>query len=328
MKRLALLDLNLLVAFVSILEHRSVTKAARALGLTQPAVSHKLRRLREELGDPLFVSDRRELVPTDRARAMAEPLRRLLGELEQTVLGAETFDPSSARRRFTIASADLFEFTSLPGILEDLSGQAPHIELLMRPPSRDVASGMARGALDLVFVPTVPEAAAIRRVALFDEDFVVMGRPGHPLLQGRLTLGKYLSAHHLLISPTGLPRGFVEDALARLGKQRHVALQLPHFATAPFVAARTDLLLTAPRSLARTAGDYVELTIKKVPIELPRVRVFMAWHERLDQDAGHRWFRNSIRRFVAGDPLLNELRASEPPREERGRRGRDREDPR
>lgn len=298
MRRLLTLDLNLLVALDALLEEGSVTAAARRVGVTQPAMSHKLRRLREELGDPLFVSGQGGLVPTQRALEMAGPLRRALQDLARTVVGDKPFDPKTAKGRFVIATADLFEFTIVPYVLEFFGAEAPGAELVVEPQRDDMFARMERGEVHFAVGPRFPERAGLRRVKLIEETFAVIARAQHPLMRGRLTLAKYLRARHLLIAPRGRPGGIVDGVLSGMGKSRHVALQLGHFAPAPFIVARSDLLLTAPKALADEASKYVALVCKPVPLELPIVPYFMAWHERFDRDPAHRWFRDRPRRYL------------------------------
>ena len=134
----------------------------------------------------------------------------------------------------------------------------------------------------------------LRQRTLFTEPFVVMARVKHPLLRRKLSLETYLSAGHMLISPQGRPGGFVDDALARIGKSRRVVLRVGHFTPAPFLVARSELLLTAPESLWREASRYLELSKRPVPLELPQAPSVLAWHERFDRDPAHRWFRAAV----------------------------------
>lgn len=303
MNRLEGVDLNLLLTLGILLDEGSVTGAARRLGITQPAVSHKLKRLRELLGDELFVVGPRGLVPTERARAIATPLRAALQQLEASVAGEEPFDPATDERRFVMVGADLFEFAALPAVLEFLAVEAPHVALAVapRPPRlEDIFEAMERGEVHYAFGPSFPSRAGVRQFKLSEESLVVLGRPKHPAFRGGLTLDKYLAAEHILISPGGQPGGIVDAALARRGRSRRVAVQVAHFTPAPYLASRSDLLLTAPETLAREAARHWRLSRRPVPLDLPRLPNLMAWHERFDRDPGHRWFREATRRFVAG----------------------------
>lgn len=296
------LDLNLLATLDVLLVEGSVTAAARRLGITQPAVSHKLRRLREVLGDPLFVAGPRGLVPTERAVALARPLRLALEQLGAALGEPRPFDPATAQQAFTLSGADLFEFAGLPRLLAVLAAEAPGVTLAVQPRQPDLFERMERGEVHFGFGPGFSERAGLRQLKLEDEPFVVMARAGHPLLRRPLTLERYLDADHLLIAPNGRPGGFVDDALARLGRTRRVALRVAHFAPAPFLVAQSDLLLTAPRSLGRAAAEHVALSKRPLPLDVPPAPSRLAWHERFDRDPGHAWLRAAIRRFMVTPP--------------------------
>lgn len=302
----ATLDLNLLVALDTLLRERSVTAAARHLGLTQSAMSHKLRRLREQLDDPLFISGRHGLTPTPRAQALEAPLRAALYDVTAALKVGAPFDPATAQRTFQIAAADLMELAILPEVLSRLEGQAPGLSILMRRRDRASVESLASGKLDLLIQPggrSVPgfeleERAGIARKHLSDEGFSVVARLDHPVLAGRkkLTQKRYLEQGHVLVSPGGGDRGVVDQVLAPRGLTRRIAVSLPHFVAAPFLVARTDLLLTCPTSLARAAAEYAPLRVMEPPFELPRTQLYMYWHQRFQHDAGHRWLRD----FVVG----------------------------
>lgn len=290
-RRLETLDLNLLVALDVLLQQGSVTRAAKQLGVSQPAVSQKLKRLREELDDPLFVPGSQGILPTPRALAIRAPLRRLLDELGQAVLGVPSFDPATSERRFVIAGSDLFEFAVLPNLLERLTEIAPHVRLSAVPRSVDLFDRLEHGTIDFVVGPSFLERPGIRRVKLTEDGFVVLARRGHPLMSGRLTLAKYLRAQHLVVSPGGRPGTFVDRALAEQGKSRTVAVQVSSFVAVPFIAARSDYFATVPSQLARHVTPLLDLESRKLPVAVPAVRSFLAWHERFEHDPGHRWFR-------------------------------------
>ena len=296
MKRLLGLDLNLLVALQVLLEEESVTGAARRLGVTQPAVSHKLKRLREALDDELFLSGPRGLVPTARAQAMAQPLRMALEQLASSVAPDDEFDPQTAAREFVLCGPDLLEFAVLPAVRAYLAAEAPGITLAVVPRRHDTFDRMKRGEIDFVFGPSFPPLGGLRQLKLYEEPLIVLGRSKHPAFRGGLTLEKYLAAEHVLIAPNGTPGGIVDDALARQGRSRRVAVRVAGFASAPFLVAQSDLLLTAPQSLHREAARYVALSKRPLPLPLPPTSSLVAWHERLDREPAHRWFRRVARR--------------------------------
>lgn len=294
---LASLDLNLLYAFAIMMEERSVTAAAKRLGVTQPAMSHKLRRLRDALGDALFVTGGNRWVPTERAAAMAEPLRRAMAELADLVADDEPFDPEVAQHEFVIASADLFEFAALPRVLDFAKAEAPGIRLAVASHRQDTLENMRQGKVHFAFGPGFEAAPGLRQTKLGDEPFVVIGRKRHPAFRGGLTLERYLNAEHMLIAPGGRTGGVVDDILATRGLSRNVVYRGGYFAPAPFLAARSDMLLTAPESLATAAAEYLEISTRPVPLPLGTTPTIMAWHERFDREPAHRWFREAARRF-------------------------------
>ncbi len=298
MKRLLELDLNLLVALHILLDERSVTTAARRLGVTQPAASHKLRRLRESLDDPLLVPGARGLVPTERALALEGPLRESLAMLADAVVDPTPFDPRTAENTFVLGGADLFEYAVLPRLFAFLRELAPKVSLVVKPRRNDVCEFLERGDAHFAFGPRFEPRPGIRRLKLGEESFVVIGRSKHPAFRRGLTLDKYLAAEHILVSPGGATGGVVDTVLAGMNRSRRVAIQVAHFAPAPGLAAHSDLLLTAPASLAKRASQQLALSVRPPPLELPKTTTLLAWHERFDKDPAHRWLRDTARRFV------------------------------
>lgn len=292
------LDLNLLLALEMLLEEGSVTGAARRLGVTQPAVSHKLRKLREALDDELFVAGPRGLVPTERARTIAGPLRAALEQIVATLADEEPFDPRHSEYEFVVTGADLFELVGLPYVLDFLTAEAPGVTINVVRRRIDTYQRMERGEIHFAFGHMFPSRAGLRQVKLYDEPFVVMGRPEHPAFRGEWTLEKYLEAEHILVAPEGTPGGFVDDALEKMGLERRVRVRVAHFSPAPQLVTRRDLLLTGPENLAIAASQTLSLTRREVPFELPRTPSLVAWHERFERDPAHRWFRQQLMRFT------------------------------
>src|SRR5258708_2528110 len=228
---LGAIDLNLLVALDALLAERSVTRAAFRIGITQSAASHALARLRKLTGDELLVRGRGGMVPTVRAEAMGAPLRRALEDIKGTLSSPGAFDPKTARLRVFISTSDYAEVVLLPGIIARLMRDAPGVQLRVLTPKEGLASDLASGKLDIALMPLLPseEGPGIRTRRILEERFVCIARRGHPLAKKRaLTLSRFAGASHVLISPWGIEGGFVDDALARLGLRRNVALGGPH----------------------------------------------------------------------------------------------------
>jgi DNA-binding transcriptional LysR family regulator len=292
-------DLNLFVILDALLEERSVTGAARRLGVTQSAVSHALTRLREHFGEPLFVRTANGMTPTQRATELREPIRKSLETLRQ-VSQLTRFDPASAARTFTIATTDLVALVLFPSLYERLAARAPGIDLRVVPIMRNVERTLETGAADLVITGAIVpiEAPGLFKQRLYDEPLVCVVRASHPIARERLTLEQFCSLDHALVAPRG-GRGWVDDALAERGLSRRVAVVLPHFLSAPFLVAESDLVLTVSESAAKAFTSLLPLRIVTPPIDLPRATYSQLWHERSNEDAGHRWLRALVAEVAA-----------------------------
>ncbi len=286
------LDLNLLLAFDALMDTCNVTRAAERLGITQSAMSHKLRRLRDTFDDPLLVGGRQGMYPTPRAERLAEPVRRALRELRVALRAAEPFDAATARRTFVVASSDYAEFEILPRVLERLSADAPGVDVHMVVTWADLPARLESGAVDLSVGPELPPVAGLKCTTVGREDFVCLVRADHPGVGETLDLDTYLRLPHLLVSPGGEIGGVVDEALAAMGQQRRITMRTPHFLGGPFIAARSDLVMTAPAALARRAAELLPLRLFVPPLSLPTTRVVMTWHERFDNDSAHAFLRD------------------------------------
>ncbi|MEM1414942.1 MAG: LysR family transcriptional regulator, partial [Myxococcota bacterium] len=303
----AMADLTLLETLEALLDTGSVTEAGKRLGLSQSAVSHRLRRLRESLGDSLFVPGPHGLVPTERARTLAGPVREGLGTLRGALRETRPFDPNE-ERTLCLAGSDGTELGAAPRMLAAVRAEAPGLKVITRPRVPGWSEALARGGLDLVIVPAgVPgvseeaERPALIRRKLFNEDFVVLTRKGHPGVGERLTLAQYLALDHVLISPTGSEEGIVDRVLAARGKRRRVAFQLAHFSSGPVLIAETDLALTCPDTLGRDAAALLPVQAHPPPLPLPSVPILLVWHRRSHEDPAHRWLRERLAAGLARD---------------------------
>ncbi len=295
-KNLAGIDLNLLVALDALLAERSVTRAARRVGLSQPAMSHALARLRVLLDDPLLVRGRGAMVPTPRAEAMALSLRAALTALSESLSVGPRFDPMTARTSFRVASVDYAALVMLPPLLEALATRAPGVEVWCVTPPPDLAAALHRGDIDLHLgvLRAGDDLESLGHSPLFRERFVCLVRRGHRLARGRLTVERFVAAQHALIAPGGGRGGVVDDALASLGVRRRVALALPHFLVAPHVVARTDLVLTVAERVARMMARSLPLTVLEPPMPLPTFGIFLQWSARRGSDAALGWMRQEM----------------------------------
>lgn len=298
--RLSEINLNLLAALDALLTESNVTRAAARMGITQSAMSHSLRQLREVLDDPILVRGPAGMTPTPRASQLMGPLRRGLSEIRNALVAAPAFDPATAQRDFTLAMSDIFSLQCVPPMLDILAREAPHIDLNVRPSSlgRD-ADLLEAGELDAALFVALEDRSVLRARKLYSEDFVCVVREGHPDVRGALPLDLYVKLSHALISPRGSGMSFVDTALAQRGLARRIALRVPFGLAAPIIVAQSDLVLTAPRSIAETFVRLAPLRLFDPPIEVRGFSVYLVWHERNDRDPAHMWLRDAMVRATA-----------------------------
>jgi len=288
-------DLNLLKFLGVLLKERSVTRAGARLGLSQPAASRALGRLRTLLEDRVVVRTPKGLEPTPRSLALAPIVARLLEDVRNIVAPAE-FDPATARRHFTIASIDHMALMMMPGLVARLEQAAPDVTLEIPTPRGNNVEAVARGEADValgVFADDRLSAGFYRR-KLYDEDLVCLVRRGHPILSVELTPERFAALSHVLVTITGQGEALVDTALARLGMRRKVAVRLPHFLVAPMIVAASHLVLTLPRRLAARMTSAAPLELMALPLDMDAVSPSMIWHERTHDDPAHAWLRRQI----------------------------------
>jgi DNA-binding transcriptional LysR family regulator len=285
------INLNLLVALDALLEERSVTRAARRVGVTQPAMSNSLAQLRKLFDDPLFRRRAQGLEPTPRALALAEPIRQGLRLLD-SALAPVTFDPSSAERRFVVEASDYVEFVLMPPLLRRLRHEAPGITVEVRPWGlHEVPPTLARAEADLMigFYDQLPPRH--RQRLLFEEEYVCIVRRAHPRVGKSLSLERYLELDHVLVSQRGDTPGSVDRALQARGKKRRVVARVSHFLMVPMLIARTDLVAALSRRVVEPLAGPLGLRMLAPPLPLPRGKIGHVWHEQAENDLGQRWFR-------------------------------------
>ena len=279
----------------ALISERNVTRAAAKVGLSQPAMSNALARLREATGDPLLVRTPQGMVPTARAEALAGPVSRALAELERAFAAPEAFDPATSHRCFNIGATDYMELTLLPGLMASLRELRSPIEIALNPlPEKNWPEALADGSLDITLAVAGRAPDRLRGRRLFDEEFACMVRQGHPAAEGELTLQRFAALDHLLVSPRGGRQGIVDAELGRLGLTRRVALSVPHFLTAPAVIAESDMVATLPARIAHVFSRLMPVIAFPPPLPLPGFSVAMTWHERQHTDPAHRWLRHQL----------------------------------
>ena len=294
MKEITQLDLNLLKALDALLDECNVTRAASRLGVTQPAMSGMLTRLRENFGDPLFVRAKHGIVPTQRALELSAPLKQVISQIG-ALLQPPNFDPLTANITFTIAATDYaLRAVALP-FLSALKQQAPHIRIALVPvDDKQVQLQLERGDIDLALLTPESTPPDLHAKNLFDEHYVCVLRQGHPAMQGRkqLTVSQLCELDHALVSYTGGGfRGVTDEALEKLGQQRQVSLSVKSFIILPEILRASDMVAILPSRLVSGMDD---LMVFDPPIEVPGFTKVAAWHERTHRDVAHRWLRELL----------------------------------
>lgn len=301
MNRMHLSDttLRLFLVLDVLLAEGSVTRAAGRLGLTQPAVSHALRQLRDLYKDPLVVRTRDGMRPTPLAESLMPRLRAGLAELEKALNGEAAFDPATSRRRFTVATVDHPQITALPALMTRLAKEAPGIDVRVRPLGSGLADALESGSLDTVLAGGEVEQAlaldrGLMRTLICCEPFVCIVRADHPQVGETLDLDTWLALPHVMTSTGGHDRGMVDAVLEPLGLARRIALTVPSFAGTPAAVAETDMVAAVPRSIAEWGARCFGLRCFPPPVALPKGDAYLWWHERLHNDPGHRWWRRML----------------------------------
>ncbi|MDP9963872.1 LysR family transcriptional regulator [Variovorax beijingensis] len=305
------LDLNLLRVFDEVMAERNLTRAARNLSITQPAVSNALRRLREVLGDELVRRSGAGVEPTPRALALWPTVRDALRQLQHTLAPGE-FDASTADTTFLLAMADATAAELIPGLVRIVEKEAPAISLRVLPlTTRDPRRMLEQEEVDMAigYFPAVIASLAARGQSgvgvafetqrLYLGQYVCVMRRGHPLANAPLTLDDYCAARHLLVSFSGRPYGFIDQTLGALGRERRIVVTVNQFFTAGRVVANSDLLTVLPRHFVTVTGIDEQLVLRDLPFDQPMVHVDAIWHRRAQHGHAHEWLRTALLRSAA-----------------------------
>ena len=289
------LDLNLLRAFDAVLREGSVTAAAARLGLSQPAMSNAISRLRRLLGDPLFMRTPGGMRPTPFAQQLAAPVQQALDLIRASFSQQAGFDPKTSDRTFRLQLTDVGEIAFLPPLLRRLERDAPGVRVeTQHLPQDEVSDALASGEVD-VAVGFLPElSAGVVQKRLFRDRYVCLVRADHPTIRSRLTLAQFLSATHVLVSSRGSAHEIVEQTLRNQGLMRRIALRVPHFTVVPMILARTDHMVIVPQGLVGAIAPFGRFKALKPPVDIPALDVKVHWHERFDQDPGTAWLRGVL----------------------------------
>jgi DNA-binding transcriptional LysR family regulator len=290
---LATFDLNLLLVFEAILRERSVTRAAQALNLSQPAMSHALNRMRWMLKDQLFVRTPAGMMPTPRAEQLALPVRKALGEL-QLALEPETFNPSTADRWFTIAVNNYAAVVLAGPIVAECRMLAPRIRLSLRPSGTlDLPDLLDKGEFDLVISAIDAPAERFASQMLVEDRYVAVMRREHPAADRTLDLATFAGLPRLAISSGGGDMQFVDAVLASHEQPVSAMLEAPYLSAGP-ILARSDMVVVLGRQIAQEFRRSYPIAIRELPFQSPKLRSVMLWHRRFDDQPAHRWLRETI----------------------------------
>jgi len=290
-------DLRLLPIAFALYDELSVSRAARALNMSQPAVSRALRKLRAVFNDPLFIRGATGVTPTPRAHALVRETRPLVELLEESLLSEENFDPALSTRTISVALSDVGELVFLPRLLERFRAHVPQcaVRSVALPPAQ-LAHGLERGEIDLAvgYFPDLKRPSFLQQ-RLFTHHFACLIRACHPQRNARLSLRDFLDLEHAVVRAEGRSQEIFERFLARRGIRRRVVLLTPHFLSIPIVIARSDLVATVPHALALYfARLSPDLAFTRPPFDIAGFDVKQHWHRRFDQDPRSRWLREQV----------------------------------
>jgi DNA-binding transcriptional LysR family regulator len=289
------IDLNQLVLFQQLMIERRVSKVAEKLGVTQPAVSNTLAKLRRQFGDELFVRTPSGMMPTPFAEQLAEPIGYALGMIHSGLNQYARFEPSSVKRSVTIGMTDIGEIVFLPELVERLRQEAPGISLsTVRTTNTNLRDDMESGKVD-VAIGLLPQLkAGFFQRRLFRQRYVCLFRKGHPLDRKRFTLADFRQAEHLVIVSAGTGHGKVDELIRRAGVERQVRLTVPHFVSVGHILQRSDMVATVTERLADSLVKPFDLTYRPHPIDLPEVAINLFWHAKVHRSPAHQWLRGVI----------------------------------
>jgi DNA-binding transcriptional LysR family regulator len=299
--RLTGLNLNLLVALDALLSERNVTRAARRVGITQPAMSQTLARLRDLFADPILVRKGRGMVLTPRAEAMLVPLSDALLSVERAVQLGMAFDPETSTRIFTVALPDLSVTVMLSALLRLIGEMAPGVRVQVEPLSISrLSDKLAAGEIDLVLSVYLSSSEGLRQETLLTDEYVCLVRRGHPLARRKqVRIDDYATHGHLAYTPIGFVPRPMSEAVPGLETTSGIRASVPYLLALPEVVRGTDLVATVPRRLLSAPIDLSDIVTLEAPPELPAVVESLWWHPRFDSDPAHQWLRERVHEALA-----------------------------
>lgn len=299
------IDLNLLVYLDVLLREQNVTKAADQLGITQPAMSNSLRRLRELFNDPLLIRTSQGMTPTARAEELMPQIRNILTNVEKVVQPAAQFNLAESERLFRIMASDYAESTLIPALLDKIRDIAPHLRFDILTPSDVTFQDVEKGKVDMAINRFDYLPQSFHQVNVWRDNFTCLMSPENPAADN-FSLDNYLAADHIWVSKTGMGigvgvsptdtqrLGWVDDALASIDKKRHIKIFTRHYQVAALLTQQPDLIATLPRQAARLHVKSANLVMKAPPFPIVPIELKMAWSPLLHHNAGHTWLRRLI----------------------------------
>ena len=309
MSRLGRVDLNLLVYLDALLRERNVTQAAHSLGLSQPAMSNGLKRLREVFNDPLLIRTSDGMTPTAKAEELEPQLREILTNVDRALQPTEEFTPHTETRVVRLMASDYAESTLLPSVLKELREHAPGITLDIMHPSDGSFLDVERGKVDLVISRFAQMPQSFHQINLWRDTFSCLLSPDNPILEN-FTLDNCLAADHIWVSKTGMGvgvgvnpddvqrLGWVDSTLDELGKKRRIRVFTRHYQAAMTLAEQNDLIVTLPTRATHLKRDNPRVVLRDVPFDIPPLELKMAWSPLLQHNPGHRWIRQLITKIA------------------------------
>lgn len=300
------IDLNLFTVFDAIYTEQSLTRAAEVLNLTQPAISHALKRLRDAFGDPLFQRQNNRMAPTPVAKNIIDDVQQALRLLNATTQVSQQFIAKSSTRAFKVSLHELLESSYLPPLMHDIGNIAPKVTLnSVRINRNDLSIMLASGDIDLAVDILLPVGKDIYHQQLQQDEAVVLARANHPHIHKQLTRQTYLAQQHIIVSSRSSGLSLEDFELSRLGLQRNVGLRCKHHFSACRVLENSDMLLTLPKSVATILATRFAVQVYDLPIDLPSIDLHLYWHKNADRDPANQWLRSLMIhcRNISQEPL-------------------------
>lgn len=288
-------DLNLLLVFNQLLLDKSVSVAADRLGITQPAVSNSLKRLRTALKDDLFLRTSKGMEPTPYAQHLAEPVLYALNALQSVLTRRDSFDPLTSTRTFHLAMTDIGEIYFMPPLMERLSQLAPGIRMSThRPNTGDLQNDMASGSVDLALGLQPNLQAGFFQRRLFQQRYVCVYRSGHPKARTPMSLEMFSALEHVSVVAANTGHSEIDLLLDRAGVKRNIRLEVPHFVAVGHILHSTDMIATLPERFALRCQEPFDLVVSPHPVPLPEIAITLFWHGKYHRDPASLWLRQLI----------------------------------